>query len=220
MGGLIIVSLPQDMAGRLTVRPSQSRSRGSGFVDQPGDLLDCALQVVVDHQVHAQLPRCQPLGGPDREPLLEDERSRGGVKAVGVRSALQAARDALFRELGVPLPRPGVVVAPELPRATVVISGFTRKDRRTTVTKVPVLGDIPLLGFFFRNKTTVDVRTNLFVFITPHIITELSQLEGLGQTLKTRREWEELEKTLKERYFEYQEKPRPPEPETVKPPAP
>jgi general secretion pathway protein D len=38
--------------------------------------------------------------------------------------------------------------------------------------KVPILGDIPLLGLFFRRTKKQKLRTNLMVFITPTIITE------------------------------------------------
>ncbi len=85
--------------------------------------------------------------------------------------------------------------------ATVVISGFTRKDKRTTVTKVPFLGDIPILGYLFRNTSTVDVRSNIFVFITPHIITDLDQIERFDETLKIGGEADQRDQALRERYF-------------------
>lgn len=84
--------------------------------------------------------------------------------------------------------------------ATVVISGFTRKDRRTTVNKVPFLGDIPILGYLFRSTSTVDVRSNIFVFITPHIITDLDQIERFDETLKIGGEAEKRDQALRDRY--------------------
>ena len=36
--------------------------------------------------------------------------------------------------------------------------------------KVPILGDIPLLGWLFKSRKTQRERTNLFVFLTPHVI--------------------------------------------------
>lgn len=53
---------------------------------------------------------------------------------------------------------------------TVVIGGLLSDDINTTYNKVPVLGDIPLLGWFFKGKTTRANKTNLLVFITPNII--------------------------------------------------
>lgn len=53
---------------------------------------------------------------------------------------------------------------------TVVIGGLYRDNLSTTYNKVPILGDIPILGWFFKGKTTRAVKTNLLVFITPNIV--------------------------------------------------
>jgi general secretion pathway protein D len=44
---------------------------------------------------------------------------------------------------------------------------------------VPILGDIPLLGWFFKHKTVENSKTNLLVFITPHIVTKEEKLEAI-----------------------------------------
>ncbi len=53
---------------------------------------------------------------------------------------------------------------------TVVIGGLYRDNMSTTYNKVPILGDIPILGWFFKGKTTSSTKTNLLVFITPNIV--------------------------------------------------
>ena len=53
---------------------------------------------------------------------------------------------------------------------TVVIGGMIRKQITATVNKVPLLGDIPILGNLFRNTSKSQNRTELMVFLTPHII--------------------------------------------------
>ncbi|MBN1114380.1 MAG: type II secretion system secretin GspD [Oligoflexia bacterium] len=53
---------------------------------------------------------------------------------------------------------------------TVVIGGLYRDDVSTTYNKVPILGDIPIIGWLFKGKTSRSVKTNLLVFITPHIV--------------------------------------------------
>ena len=55
-------------------------------------------------------------------------------------------------------------------RQTVVISGLMREDEIKEVSKVPYLGDIPLLGWLFRHESTQKKRTNLLVFVTPRIV--------------------------------------------------
>ena len=53
---------------------------------------------------------------------------------------------------------------------TVVIGGIFLQDERTDVTKVPLFGDIPVLGNLFKNSAKHDNKTELLVFITPRIV--------------------------------------------------
>jgi type IV pilus assembly protein PilQ len=53
---------------------------------------------------------------------------------------------------------------------TVVLGGIYETETRDTVQKVPVLGDIPGLGFLFRTKATVTTKAELLIFVTPRII--------------------------------------------------
>lgn len=55
---------------------------------------------------------------------------------------------------------------------TVVLGGIYEQVRRTTRSKVPVLGDIPGLGALFRNKAVQDEKAELLIFVTPTIIKE------------------------------------------------
>ena len=54
--------------------------------------------------------------------------------------------------------------------STVVIGGLIDDQFADTETKVPILGDIPLLGWLFKSRKTQRQKTNLFVFLTPHVI--------------------------------------------------
>ena len=53
---------------------------------------------------------------------------------------------------------------------TVVLGGIYETERGKTVTKVPLLGDIPGIGFMFRNTISQDDKAELLVFVTPKII--------------------------------------------------
>jgi type IV pilus assembly protein PilQ len=55
---------------------------------------------------------------------------------------------------------------------TVVIGGIFELVDRDDVTKVPVLGDVPVLGTLFRNKVRVSNKTELLIFITPKMISD------------------------------------------------
>ena len=48
--------------------------------------------------------------------------------------------------------------------------GLLKTNLDDTLCKVPVIGDIPLLGWFFKNKIKNKVKDNILVFISPHII--------------------------------------------------
>jgi type IV pilus assembly protein PilQ len=53
---------------------------------------------------------------------------------------------------------------------TVVIGGIYTQDETYSITKVPILGDIPFIGVMFRKKTTRNNRSELLIFLTPRII--------------------------------------------------
>ena len=55
---------------------------------------------------------------------------------------------------------------------TIVVGGLIRNNKVDVETKVPLLGDIPLLGWFFKKKSVSYSKTNLLVFITPYIVTK------------------------------------------------
>ena len=53
---------------------------------------------------------------------------------------------------------------------TVVIGGIYTQDETYSISKVPILGDLPVVGVLFRKKTTRNNRSELLVFLTPRII--------------------------------------------------
>jgi len=62
-------------------------------------------------------------------------------------------------------------------RSTVIISGLIREDTVKITTKVPFLGDIPFLGALFRSTSDSKKRTNLLIFVTPRIVTDMKMAE-------------------------------------------
>jgi general secretion pathway protein D len=54
----------------------------------------------------------------------------------------------------------------------IVLGGLIRDDVQERVQKVPLLGDIPLIGWLFRSQSTTKAKTNLMVFLKPSIIRE------------------------------------------------
>ncbi|MGF1481425.1 MAG: secretin and TonB N-terminal domain-containing protein [Cyanophyceae cyanobacterium] len=59
---------------------------------------------------------------------------------------------------------------------TLIVSGIIQESDRTTVSKVPILGDIPLLGSLFRSTNKNNERREVIVLLTPQIVDEDSNL--------------------------------------------
>jgi Flp pilus assembly secretin CpaC len=72
-----------------------------------------------------------------------------------------------------------VVVTPN--RTTVVIGGLMETQRTNTIQKVPILGDIPGLGYAFRRKVSSDTKRELLIFLTPEIINNTPGLKAATQ---------------------------------------
>lgn len=53
---------------------------------------------------------------------------------------------------------------------TLVLAGLIRENETQQVTKIPVLGDLPLVGVFFRTSTNQKSKEELVIMITPHIV--------------------------------------------------
>jgi general secretion pathway protein D len=62
---------------------------------------------------------------------------------------------------------------------TVVIGGIMQERTIESVGKVPILGDIPLLGYLFRETTRHKIKTNLLLFLTPYIIRDTSDFRRI-----------------------------------------
>jgi pilus assembly protein CpaC len=56
------------------------------------------------------------------------------------------------------------------PGQTLAIGGLMDNNMLTNVDKIPILGDIPILGFFFRSEQARQDRTELLVLVTPHLL--------------------------------------------------
>ncbi len=65
-------------------------------------------------------------------------------------------------------------------RQTVVISGLMQEKQEEVERKVPLLGDIPILGWLFKYKRIQKAKTNLLVFITPHIVKDSDDLARIS----------------------------------------
>ena len=65
---------------------------------------------------------------------------------------------------------------------TIVLGGIMQDREIESVSKTPVLGDIPILGNLFRHSQTIKTKVNLLVFLTPHIIHDPRDVQRLLDT--------------------------------------
>jgi len=71
---------------------------------------------------------------------------------------------------------------------TIVIGGLMQEVETESETKVPILGDIPLIGALFRNKVKSKRKTNLLIFLTPHVIDGAEDLQEVYRIKMLQRE--------------------------------
>jgi general secretion pathway protein D len=87
---------------------------------------------------------------------------------------------------------------------TVVIGGLMRDTKEQQRQKIPILGDLPVLGFLFRNSTERMRKTNLLLILTPHVIRDQRDLRQIFQ-----RKMQERQQFL-DRYFVFTSEWEPP----------
>lgn len=107
-------------------------------------------------------------------------------------------------------------------KQTVVIGGLLEDTISISESKVPILGDIPIIGWLFRSSKKTLLKTNLLIFLTPYVLNTPEEVRDLGlrkeqemrQTIeRATKEHRKATKKLRDRL----EEPAPPEP--TPPPA-
>lgn len=82
---------------------------------------------------------------------------------------------------------------------TVVIGGLVRDAVQNGETKIPILGDIPVLGFLFKNTQKTKTKSNLLLVLTPYVIRDQDDLRAIFE-----RKMQERQEFI-DRYFVFSE---------------
>ncbi|MGN0844822.1 MAG: type II secretion system secretin GspD [Kiritimatiellia bacterium] len=69
---------------------------------------------------------------------------------------------------------------------TIVIAGLSRTDKTNLKRKIPLLGDIPLLGWLFRWNSESEQKTNILIFVTPTVMDSQEDAAQIRSSLETR----------------------------------
>ena len=64
---------------------------------------------------------------------------------------------------------------------TIVIGGMMEDRQTETVEKVPLVGDLPVVGNLFKRTQNTKTKTELLIFLTPHVAPAPTDLEGMSQ---------------------------------------
>lgn len=70
-------------------------------------------------------------------------------------------------------------------KSTIVIGGLIEDTNAVSDFKVPLLGDIPVLGWLFKFQNKSQQKTNLFIFLSPHVINNPSEAADVYDQKKT-----------------------------------
>ena len=63
--------------------------------------------------------------------------------------------------------------------ATAVIGGLLQDSESLEVSKIPFLGDLPVVGILFRGEKTTTIRSQLIIFVTPHIVRDSAKVRQI-----------------------------------------
>jgi general secretion pathway protein D len=69
---------------------------------------------------------------------------------------------------------------------TIMLAGLMRDQNTVDHTKLPLIGDIPVVGNLFKNKSDDIQRTELFIAITPHLVSDPRQIRGIADEFRDR----------------------------------
>jgi len=99
-------------------------------------------------------------------------------------SKLIAGTTGLGSETPTTANRKATTVISIMSNTTVVIGGLMRDDIEKVITKVPLLGDLPIIGGLFRHQKDVLQKTNLLLFITPRVLTDKASLLEMTEQME------------------------------------
>ena len=83
-----------------------------------------------------------------------------------------------------------------------VIGGLIGNTETEVETKVPILGDLPLIGLLFRGRRNTSRKSNMLIFLTPHIMDAPEDLEEVYRV-----KWAQRQEYIKRFYGKSRERP-------------
>ena len=108
--------------------------------------------------------------------------SQGGLVRLEINSEFTKLIENVTTDTPMTAKRQAQTVVSMNTGSTVVIGGLIRDDKVTIEKKIPLIGDIPLVGNLFRFQRDRLQKTNLLIFITPHVMGNQQDLEKITES--------------------------------------
>jgi len=138
--------------------------------------------------------------------------NKDGFITMKIKPEVSSVRDTITTETGSRVPIVSTSEAETVVKVKdgnmVMIAGLMENIERQDTSGIPVLSKIPLLGMAFESKANQKKRTELIVFVTPHIFTgeDKASTEKIKKTVPANMLWEQAEKVIIEEKLEELEK--------------
>jgi type II secretion system protein D len=82
-----------------------------------------------------------------------------------------------------------------------VVGGLTRQSKSKAVSKLPILGDIPIIGKLFRSESTAQSQNNLYIFLQAHILVDEEFKDGVDLTEQAQKKIRVFDPSIQEVQF-------------------
>ncbi len=129
-------------------------------------------------------PRISPDGMVVME--IDAEKSRVGDEATGIPVSVVEGREIRSPRITVTMAQTTVSASD---KETIVLGGLITKENEVIKRRVPFLSDIPVVGHLFRYDGEQSRRSELLIFLTPHVVRSPEDLERIKQTEAARMSW-------------------------------
>jgi len=129
-------------------------------------------------------PRISPDGMVVME--IDAEKSRVGDEASGIPVSVVEGREIRSPRITVTMAQTTVSASD---KETIVLGGLITKENEVIKRRVPFLSDIPVVGHLFRYDGEDSRRTELLIFLTPHVVRSPEDMERIKQTEAARMSW-------------------------------
>lgn len=129
-------------------------------------------------------PRISPDGMVVME--IDAEKSRVGDETSGIPVSVVEGREIRSPRITVTMAQTTVSASD---KETIVLGGLITKEKEVIKRRVPFLSDIPVLGHLFRYDGEESRRSELLIFLTPHVVRSPEDMERIKQTEAARMSW-------------------------------